>query len=256
MPRLRSPEPDRTGTALPAMGRAAEGDAALERARALAADHGDLGHLCAVYINRRNLLVARQDLAGAVRDQLESVRIGRELGMVATEYMGEYNLAELHYQAGDAAGAEPHLRRGLEIEQRHPEAAPLPLSALLWARLLIFTGDLAAARLRRADFLEGLARARARGVGLGPAEAVLAEMVELATGEANDAEWDALVERSLRDSVEQEPIEVMEMRGLAALRDGRLAQARQALRSALELAASIPNLLAPRVRGALERADG
>ena len=81
-------------------------------------------------------------------------------------------------------------------------------------------------------------------------------MVELAIGNGSDADWEALVVRSARDSVEQEPIEVLEMRGLAALRAGRVAQAREVLRSALDLADCIPNLLAPRVRMELERGGG
>jgi tetratricopeptide (TPR) repeat protein len=244
------------GTSLPALGRAGEGAAALARAEGLAAARGDLDRLGSVYLNRRNLLVAQGDLAGAVRDQLESVRLGRELGLISTEYMAEYNLAELHYQAGDAAGAEPHLRRGVEIEERYPAVAPLPMSVLLWSRLLAASGDVAEARRRHDEFRARLERSRTRGVDLGPAEAVLADMVDLATREASDAEWQALLDRSARHSVEQEPIEVQEMRGLAALRAGRLEEARAALRAASDLARRIPNLLAPRVGRALERSGG
>jgi tetratricopeptide (TPR) repeat protein len=242
------------GTSLPALGRAADGEAALARAQALAESRGDDLHLGAVLVNRRNLRVGRGDLEGAVGDQLAAVRIAREMGLLGTEYYGEYNASELFYQAADAARAEPHLRRAVEIEQRHPEVAPVPLALLLWARLLLLGGDLGGARRRLDEFRAGLARARAlewAGADLGPSESVLADMVELATRDAADAEWEALLARSARDSVEQEPIEVLEMRGRAALRAGRPALARAALEGALRLCGRIPNLLEPRVRGAM-----
>ena len=115
-------------------------------------------------------------------------------------------------------------------------------------------GDLAGAGAR----LERFREARSLGWGsseIGPSEAVLADMVELAMRDAEDAEWDALLARSARDSVEQEPVEVLEMRGLAALRAGRLGAARAALAAALTLTDRIPGLLAPRIRRALEAAN-
>ena len=83
---------------------------------------------------------------------------------------------------------------------------------------------------------------------------VLADMVDLATRDAADAEWEALLARSARDSVEQEPIEVAEMRARAALRAGRPDVARAALEQALRLSARIPNLLEARVRALLPQA--
>ncbi|HEU4382687.1 MAG TPA: protein kinase [Anaeromyxobacteraceae bacterium] len=242
------------GTSLPALGRPVDGEAALAQAQALAESRGDDLHLGAVLINRRNLMVARGDLEGAVRDQLSAVRIGREMGLLGTEYYGEYNASELFYQAARAASAEPHLRRAVEIEQRHPEVAPAPLAMLLWARLLLLGGDLGGARQRLEELRRALARARTlkwTGADLGPSESVLADMVDLATRDAGDAEWEALLGRSARDSVEQEPIEVLEMRGRAALRAGRSQLARIALEEALRLCRRIPNLLEPRVRAAM-----
>ncbi|GEJ59115.1 serine/threonine-protein kinase [Anaeromyxobacter diazotrophicus] len=242
------------GAALPYLGRPAQAEAALERARAVATGRGDLVHVAVAHSNRRNLSVARGDLAAAVAGQLEAIRIARELGHLDSEYASEFNLAELYYQAGDLAAAAPHLARAEEIERSHPEAAPGPLGLLLRARALLAGGDAAGARAR----LERYREARAAGWGgaeVGPSEAVLADMVELAARGAADAEWEALLARSARDSVEQEPVEVLEMRGLAALRAGRLDTARAALEGALELAGRIPGLLAPRIRRALEAAQ-
>jgi len=239
------------GTSAPALGRAAEGEEALARAESIASGRGDLLHLPAVYINRRNLLVTRGDAARALEDQRAAARIAREHGMLGNEYMGEYNAAEICYQIADLAGAMPHLRRAQEIEQRHPEVQPLPLAMLLEARLRLFAGEGAEARSR---YQEWVARLLRSGAMPGPAEEVLADMVDLASRDASAEEWDALVARSSRHSVEQEPVEVLEMRGLTALRAGRRDEAREALRGALALADRIPNLLAPRLRRALEAA--
>jgi tetratricopeptide (TPR) repeat protein len=245
------------GTALPQLGRTGEATDALDRAEALAGERGDGLHLASVLTNRRNLLVARGDMEGALRDQLGAVRLGREMGLATIEYYGAFNAAELCYQVADVPRAEGHLRRVREIEDRHPEAQPLPRGLLLGARLLVFAGDLAGARERLAAFREAVAAARAagwRGAEPGPSDAVLADAVDLATRTPKAGEWDEVCRRSAADSVEQEPVEVLEMRGLAALRGGRPEEGRRALEDALRLAEHIPNLLAPRVRRALEAA--
>jgi tetratricopeptide (TPR) repeat protein len=248
------------GHILPHLGRAAEAEAALARARDLARARGDDLHLSAIHLNERNLLVARGDLPGALRSQQETVRLGRELGIAGNEFYGEYNMAELLYQAGDLPGAEVHLRRALEIEARHPEVSPTRgLPVLLAARALLLAGDLPGARRRMAEFREGLALARAQGwhgAAPGPGEEVLADMVELATRDAGDDEWERLLARSAEHSIEQEPIEVLEARGLAALRAGRPDAARRLLEQALGLAGRIPNLMAPRIREELAGLPG
>jgi hypothetical protein len=145
----------------------------------------------------------------------------------------------------------------VEIESRHPETAPVPHGLLLEARLLARLGDAVPARGRLDEVRGAVERARARGwhgSELGPSEEVLASMVDLATRVAGSEEWDGLVERSRRFSVEQEPIEVAEMRGLTALRAGRVEEARASLAGALELARTIPNLMEERLRGALRQA--
>jgi tetratricopeptide (TPR) repeat protein len=242
------------GGALPPLGRPRDADAALERARRLASERGDLVHLGVVHLNRRNLSVSRGDLEGAVRDQLEALRIAREVGRIDSEYFAEYNLGELFYHAGDLSRAAPHVARAVAIEAAHPEAAPVPLGALLRARSLAYSGEATAAREALAHYRAVVARA----VGLGwsgaapwPNVAVLADAVDLATRAASDAEWDHLLERSARDSIEEEPVEVLELRGLAALRAHRAAEAREALSRAEALSRRIPGLLGGRVRSAL-----
>jgi tetratricopeptide (TPR) repeat protein len=204
-------------------------------------------------LNGRNLAVARGDLAAALDGQVEAIRIARELGHLDSEYYSEYNAAELCYQAGDLARGAAHLDRAEELERRHPQVAPGPWALLLRARGLLLGDDVGAAR-------EALARYRAAraqgwpGAEVPPSEAVLAEMVGLCTGEARDAAWEALLARSARDSVEEEPVEVLEMRGRAALRAGRRDVGSAALLEALALAERRPGLLGGRVRALLRAA--
>jgi hypothetical protein len=239
------------GHVLPVLGRAAEAEAALAEAIALATARGDLLHLGAALNNRRNLSVARGDLARARDDLARALRIGRDLGMIGSEYVYRFNLGELEHQAGEAARAAPHVARAVEIERRHPEAAPAPLARLLAARRAAHAGELAAARA----LLEEVEAAAAAPRGaLGPSDRVLADMVRLALAAAPEEAWRTLRARSRTDSVEQEPIEVCEQHGLTALRAGRREEGIAALEDALRLAGEIPSLGARRLEAALARA--
>jgi tetratricopeptide (TPR) repeat protein len=246
------------GAALPQLGRIEEAEQALDRALALANARGDAHHVASAHNNRRNVWVAKGNVERAVEDLGDFLKIGRDLGMVGIEYVGEFNLGELLYQAADLAAARAHVTRAVEIERRHPEVAARPLARLLAARLAAWEGDLAAARARLEEVrtFEAEARAAGReGTLLGPSDRILAEMVELAVAgpSASPEAWAALRARSRAESVEQEPIEVHEQHGLAALRAGRLAEAREALAAAQALAAAIPNVMAARLRNALAR---
>lgn len=76
-----------------------------------------------------------------------------------------------------------------------------------------------------------------------PSEDVLCAAVELATQGASAAVWDALEESSALYSVGQERLEVLELRGLAALRGGRRDEAVTALEKAIAAAARISNVM-------------
>jgi eukaryotic-like serine/threonine-protein kinase len=239
-------------TSFPYLGRVEEACAALDWVIALSTAHGDALHMSAAFTNGRNLRVAKRDLARAVEDQEHSVRIGRELGLPKIEYFGEYNLGELKYQAWRPAQALIHARRAAEIEAAHPEVVPHPLAVLLAARIHLRSGDLPTARDRLTAFRRAMAQTSSP---LGPSESVLAEMVDLAIRESTDVEWNGLVARSRAVSVEQEPIEVLEARGLAELRAGQRGAAGESLREALALTLKIPNLMEERVREAVALAS-
>jgi Tfp pilus assembly protein PilF len=120
----------------------------------------------------------------------------------------------------------------------------------LGARHPAARGDLAGARGRLAEARDSVARARREGRSdaLPDSQEVLARMVDLATRDASEAEWQELLARSRTASIEQEPIEVQEMRGLAALRAGQREVAERALRAALRLSSSLPSVMDGRIR--------
>ncbi len=238
---------------LPNLGRIDEAEAVLEELIASCTERGDRFHLGGAINNRRNVWVARKDLARALEDQQRFMNLGRELGVVGWEYFAEYNLGELHYQAGDSAAAEPHILRAVELERRHPEVAARPWALLLHARVLAWEGHFAPARERLGQVRQALA-ARGHAVELSPSEEVLYAMVELATRAADGEAWRMLQQRSEQVSMEQEPLEVLELMALAALRRGERAEAVRLLEEALQRAARIPNVMEGRLRRARERA--
>lgn len=129
------------------------------------------------------------------------------------------------------------------------------MSQLLLARVKLLKGDLPGAR-RTLDKLKARQEeARAQGrddAELLPSDQVLFDLVELATREAAEDEWKTLLERSKEESVQQEHIEVLEIRGLAAMRAGDQITARESLEAAIEVANEIPNVMGDRLRGELE----
>jgi tetratricopeptide (TPR) repeat protein len=236
------------GALLPNLGRPEQAEEVLSRAQEIAAARGDVLHLGAVFNNRRNLWIARGDADGALQDLRAFLRIGRDLGMVGTEYVALFNLGELHYQLNELDPATSYVARAVEIERRHPEVAARPLARLLMARMFTYRGDAGAARSWVAEVREA---ERAAGARLSVSDLILTEMVELSVEPAGAERWADLCARSRAESLEQEPIEVQEARALAALRAGRPREAEDALREAIGLADRIPNVMRPRVEARL-----
>jgi tetratricopeptide (TPR) repeat protein len=234
---------------LPMLGRIDDAERIFEELIAACLERGDRLHLGSALNNRRNLRVARGDLPGALRDQEHFMRLGRELGLVGWEYFAEYNMGELLYQAGDVAAALPHIHRAIHLEQRHQEVAPRPWALLLHARVLAWMGEDARARARLAEVRQGVASTGAR---LSPSEDVLLGLVELATRMASPEEWRELQGRSDACSVEQEPLEVLELQAVARRRRGEHEAPVLLLEEALRRAARIPNLMRARLRRSLE----
>ncbi|HYO57531.1 protein kinase domain-containing protein [Archangium sp.] len=239
------------GVILPNIGRIDEAERIFEEVIAECTERGDRLHLGSAINNRRNLWVARNDFQGAMQDQELFMHLGRELGMVGWEYFAEHNMGELLYQAGDAEAAAPHIARAIELERHHPEMAPRPWALLLQARALAYTGQ---DEKTRALLMEIRQTLKQSGAEFSPSEEVIFRAVELTTRDASPEEWDALLVRSNEYSVEQEPLEVLELRGLAWLRRGEQSKAVRILEEALRRAETIPNVMWGRLKRSLERA--
>ncbi|HJZ85777.1 MAG TPA: protein kinase [Polyangia bacterium] len=243
------------GTVLANRGDPAAAERVFDRVIRLCRKHGDRLHLAAALNNRHHLWVATGERARAIHDLGDYMRIGRELGILRIEYFGEYNLGQLLYRVGDLVAAWPHVRRAVVLEQRRGEGPPY--ARLLEARLLAFEGRAAQARAVHAEIERQQEAARAAGrveTLLVPAEQLLATLVDLATRDSSAAEWSQLQADASRYAEDQEPVEIADLRGRAALRHGRPEEACQWLEEALALAARAGNLMGDRVRAARDQA--
>jgi hypothetical protein len=132
--------------------------------------------------------------------------------------------------------------------------APRPWARLLHARALAYTGDAERARLMLSEIRGVLADSPPGSTELSASEQVLFDMVELCIQNAPQEAWAALQARSEKYSVEQEPLEVLDMMALTALRRGAHHEAARLQAEALQRATLIPNLMEGRMKRTLERA--
>ncbi|APR82295.1 serine/threonine protein kinase [Minicystis rosea] len=239
------------------LGRLDDAQRALDRSIALCEEHVDTMHLATAINNRALLWGCLGDRARMIADMERGVSIARALGQDSLELIARYNLGEYLYLMDDLDAAEPHVRRAMDIEERLRGDAGRPVVVLLDARFRYYRGEAQAARAIvdriRARQTEAAAAGQPDALMV-PSEDVLCAAVELATEDAGAPAWDALEERSARFSVGQEHVEVLEMRGLAALRGGRPDEAIAALGKAIAAAARIPNAMGARLRRRLDEA--
>lgn len=215
---------------------------ALDRAVAACEAHGDLLHLASAVNNRALLAGCLGDKPGMVKDFERVIALGRHLGQDAIQIAGHHNLGEYLYLWGDLEAAWPHAERALQLEMIRTSNSPRMEIELLPARLALHRGDLATAR----DVVAFI-RARKRASEPAPAIDVLCTMAEYASGDVNDAAWEALEARSAQFSIGQERIEVIEARAVSALRRGFVDEARRHIVRAIETARSIPNVMHERL---------
>jgi tetratricopeptide (TPR) repeat protein len=233
------------------LGRLDDAAGALELAIAMCELHGDTIHLGPALSNRALLRSYRGDTAGMLADFQRVLALGRALGQRELEVISYYNLGESFYLMADLDAAAPHVEHAIAVDARGSGGEARAGVLLLRARLLLYRGDEEAAREEVSNIRRREAEARSLGQEdalMAPSEDVLCAMVELATGDATDAEWDALEDRSLGCSIGQEHIEVLEARGLWALRRGRAGEAKRFLERALGAASRIPTVMTARVR--------
>ncbi|AUX24454.1 protein kinase [Sorangium cellulosum] len=232
------------------LGRLDDAGTALDRAVRMSEGRGDLLHLGPAINSRALLRACLGDNEGMILDLCRLLSISRELGLGMLELVGEFNLGEYLYLMGNLDMAMAHVERAVSLERQQRGDEARPVVQLLLARLLLYRGEEGKAR----EIIEAIRSQQVRaaaegreGMEMAPAEEVQWSMIELATREASDAEWDELEERSARFSVGQEQIEVIEARARALSRRGRHLDGRAALARAIEVAGRIPNVMRERL---------
>lgn len=233
---------------------------ALDRAIAAAEARGDLLHVGVALQNRAFAHIAANDCEAIVADTSRLIDLTREIGASVLEGRSVYNLGEVSYLAGDFEAAEKHAKRSIELHAliAGPGGRTI-VSQLLLARVLTATDRLDEARhtLDQLRAGQALAREQKRGdADLLPSDQVLLDLVDCSLRDASEAEWNELLARSEQESVQQEQIEVYELRGLAAARSGDRAAANEAFATALRLIDEVPNLMSDRVRAHAARVVG
>lgn len=218
-------------------------------------ERGDRLHLASALNNRHHLWILRRDVERAAGDCLRCQQIGRDIGLSEFDYICAYNLAELHYYAGQLDPARAALDRALAVEASH---SAKPLSLLLQARVQVFAGQWhdAEKTVEALDYLQRRSRQSAHHDALFiEAERLFHDAVRLATGTFHETDWDAL--RSRHQGIAQpfEIAEVTEMASLAAARHGEMDLAIQFIRDALALCSSAPHLIEERIERRLHELE-
>ncbi|NVJ27857.1 protein kinase [Myxococcus sp. AM011] len=130
------------GSALTFLQRTEEASARFEEAVSRCEAAGDSLHLAATLINRVLLWLGQGDVARMEEDLRRAMGLGRELGHAQVERWSTFNLAEVLYMQGRLEEALPLARRAHELGVRFFLDHPVPLDALLLARIGAALGDL------------------------------------------------------------------------------------------------------------------
>jgi tetratricopeptide (TPR) repeat protein len=201
---------------------------------------GDVIHRSVGYGNRCFLWLARDDFASAMLDLRRSMEIARDVGNPLLERNASVNLAEILYMRGEDEAALKLAERASELYRRFA-ASPVTDEALLLARIHLSLGNRDGARA-----MVAWVREHCPSEQVGPSAAVFLEVVDCVLERANDARWDALIERAA-GCLPPEQAEVLCWRVATALEVEDHATAKVAF-EALEAAATKAPILLPRVR--------
>lgn len=244
------------GHVLSTLGRLEESERAFERVIPLCESRGDKLHLGAAVGNRFMLWTCRNNKERLIADLQRLLAIAREMGNGRMEQQAHYYLGLYLRWLNEFVEAEEHARRAVEIDERRLGEAARPESSLLLARVFAASGKAAEARGILDHLRERQSRARARNdreFELLPSEEVFYSMVDLASREASEGEWEALQAQASSCLAGQDMIEFLEMRARAAQRQGLHVVARQAFEDALEVAQRVPNVMRSRIERELAK---
>ncbi|MCG8420773.1 MAG: protein kinase [Proteobacteria bacterium] len=240
------------------LGQIDQSERAFEQLINLCVERGDRMHLAAAHGNRLALYMAQKRGEEAIATVSRALAINAELGLLTPQYRAHYNLAELWHQYGESERALPHLDRALELGKRLMGEELRPDGTLLRARIHLFQNARAEARAAHAELVAHQAEARQTGRSealLLPPEQMLMAAVGLATrADFDERAWEQLIaEAKIVVGQPGDLIEIMEMRGLAAVQCGCVSHARTFLAEALDLARASTTIAEPRIEKNLAR---
>jgi hypothetical protein len=208
--------------------------------------------------NRCMLSLLSKRTERLVADFRRTQVIARETGFPVVECSAAKDLGEVHFLLGQLEAAERQAQQAIAVcLQVMGERARATLSAqLLLARVRLRRGDRDGAREVATRIRAVQAAARGAGqtdVELPPSEDLLAGMIDLSLAEEPlpAGAWDELWERARGMTLQpQDLVELMEMRGLAALGAGRPGEAARLLDEAAAEADRSAEIVGDRVRRA------
>jgi tetratricopeptide (TPR) repeat protein len=233
---------------------------ALRRGMEVVEQHGDMVGLAGLLQNRVILSFLTNDVELMLADLERIIQISREYGFLMSECMAVRDLAEVNFILGRTEEALSNVHRAIEAySQQVGSSRRIVFNAeVLRARIMSYRGDAAGAEEIVRRVIARQAEAVASGLTeavLTDGERVLLDALDLSLRSAPDADFDALAARGRELQLQpQEVVEIMEWKGIAALRSGRRAEGLQFLEEALAEANRTAKLAADRVRGQIAQA--
>jgi tetratricopeptide (TPR) repeat protein len=184
---------------LAVLGRLQESEAAFDRVVPLTAARRDLLHLGAALANRQVLWASLNRLDRMLPDLNSLLEITRQLGHPRLEYCAEQGLALSLHWLGRRQEAEAHIRRAMEIDDRHMGSSAHMEARVYLARFLAVGGEAAAAAEVLNDIRARQELARQRGLRdaeLLGAEQVMFDLADYLVRRVRGTEWSGLGERA------------------------------------------------------------
>ncbi len=236
------------------LGKYDEAESAFDRVLKVFEDHGDMWGIGAALINRSTLWFLTNRIDRLLADYERNVHLSRELGMSLFEILCTRDLGEVYLSLGQTAQAEPYIRRALQMyAQEFGELGARTVNCeVQLARCKWYAGDVPAA----AELFAKVAAKQRDAEASGNTDAVLIasdrvylDQVSLALSGGSFDAFDALIARAKELSMPpQDIVELIEWKGMTAVRSGRVDDGLEVLREALALAEQQARVVADRVR--------
>jgi len=241
-------------SAAAALGQFALSEAWSDRILRVCEEHGDIVGICYALINRSTLSFLTDQIDRLLVDLERAVQISREFGMPLAESMCVRDLGEIYLSLGKPVEGEPYIRRAHAMyTQAFGEMAARSINCeVQLARLKWWSGDVATAE----EIFRKVTAQQAAALAAGQSDSILTgserlalDQVGTAVGAGSSAEFDALIARGHELALQpQDVVELVEWKGLAALRAGRRDEAIPLFEQALALAEKSARLVSDRVR--------